>query len=219
MFSRNLFRLVGGAVILMTLVVGCGTSGPGEKPGETPDGGLVYAEATVNEVNLQIMESFPVQVAAVAEGNLKDSCTMIHEIRQSFDEETKTFTIEIATVRDADAVCAQVLEPFEERIDLDVRGLPAGTYTVDVNGVRETFTLDVDNEIPEDANTEIPWAEAQELIRSGRVVQVTQLHSLEVTLDLEDGTRLVTNEPEIDAVFDVVDECGDPCADIILATE
>jgi hypothetical protein len=42
---------------------------------------------------------------------------------------------------------------------------------------------------------------------------------LEVTLELKDGRQLVTTEPEIDAVFDVVDACGEPCADIIMVTE
>jgi len=215
MFGRSVLRLFSGAAVLATLLVGCGPSAPTETPGD----GLTYGKAAVEEVNLQIMESFPVQVAAVAMGNLRDGCTEIDEVRQSFDEETQTFTIEITTVRDADAVCTQALVPFEERIELDVRGLKAGTYTVDVNGARETFTLDVDNEIPEDEEARIPWAEAQELIRSGQVVQVTQLHSLEVTLELASGRRLVTTEPEIDAVFDVADACGEPCAEIVLATE
>ena len=35
--------------------------------------------------------------------------------------------------------------PFEDTIPLDVYDLPAGAYTVDVNGVTNTFTLDVDN--------------------------------------------------------------------------
>jgi len=38
-----------------------------------------------------------------------------------------------------------VLAPFEEIIPLEVYGLPAGTYTVDVNGVQATFDLEVDN--------------------------------------------------------------------------
>jgi hypothetical protein len=36
----------------------------------------------------------------------------------------------------------------EEMIGLGVVGLKAGTYTVDVNGVTGTFTLDVDNALP-----------------------------------------------------------------------
>jgi hypothetical protein len=127
--------------------------------------------------------------------------------------------VEITTVRDAEAVCAQVLAPFEERIALDVYGLPAGTYTIDVNGVTDSFTLDVDNAPQEAPTTEISWDEARELILAGDVAQVTQLHSLQVTLGMKDGRQLVTIEPQIDDVFDVVQECGDPCAEMILATE
>jgi inhibitor of cysteine peptidase len=215
--------------LLVSLVAGCTTLGAGLPPrGETPDdeapsgetpGELVYGEADVDEVEILMMESFPIQVAVVARGNLRDGCTEIDEVTTTYDEENKTFDVDITTVRDPDAMCTQALVPFEERVDLDVRGLPAGTYTVDVNGVSETFTFDVDNEIPEEAGTDIEWEEARELILAGEVAQVTQLHSLEVTLELKDGRQLVTMEPEIDAVFDVVDECGEPCSDIVLATE
>jgi inhibitor of cysteine peptidase len=54
----------------------------------------------------------------------------------------------ISTTRPADAICTQVLGSFEETIALEVEGLPAGTYTVDVNGVIGSFTLDVDNSLP-----------------------------------------------------------------------
>jgi len=38
-----------------------------------------------------------------------------------------------------------VLAPFEETIPLEVYGLPAGTYTVEVNGAQGTFDLEMDN--------------------------------------------------------------------------
>lgn len=215
MFDSRRLRLVGLGMLVAALLAGCGLVGAGE----TPKGGIVHGKADVEEVELLIMESFPVQVAAVARGNLRDGCTEIDEVETSFDEEAMTFTVEITTVRDADAMCTQALVPFEERIDLDVRGLSAGTYTVDVNGVKETFTLDVDNELPESSTSEVPWPEARELILSGEVRQIVQFHSLEVTLELKDGSRVETVEPEIDAVFDVVDSCGEPCADIVLVTE
>jgi inhibitor of cysteine peptidase len=200
---------------LVSLLAACGAPGAGE----TPTGDVIHGTADVEEVDLLIMESFPIQVAVVASGNLPDGCTEIDQVQTSFDEESNTFSVEITTVRDPDAMCTQALVPFEERIDLDVRGLPAGTYTVDVNGVRETFTFDVDNEPSESSRTEVPWEEARELILAGEVQQVTQLHSLEVTLELTDGRRLVTTEPEIDAVFNVVDACGELCEDMVLATE
>jgi len=42
-------------------------------------------------------------------------------------------------------MCAQVMTPFEEVVALDVVGLKAGVYTVDVNGVGDTFELQMDN--------------------------------------------------------------------------
>lgn len=107
--------------------------------------GMVTGVAEVEGIDILIMESFPVQVAVMAYGTLRDACTEIDGVRQRLDEDTDTFAVEIKTVRDPDEICAQVLTPFEERITLDVYGLPAGTYTVDVNGVTDTFTLDVDN--------------------------------------------------------------------------
>ena len=111
----------------------------------TPKAGMVMGMAEVEGIDILIMESFPVQVAVMAYGTLRDACTEIDEVRQRFDADTDTFAVEIRTVRDPDQLCVQVLTPFEERITLDVYGLPAGTYTVDVNGVTDTYTLDVDN--------------------------------------------------------------------------
>lgn len=208
------WRLLGAGLIMMSLLAGCGTAG-----GEPATGDVIHGVADVEEVDVLIMESFPVQVSAVARGSLRDGCTQIHEVRTRFEEGSQTFVVEITTVRDADAVCTQALVPFEERVELEVRGLPAGTYTVEVNGVRETFTLAVDNVAPDTSEGQVSWDRARALILSGQVEQVTQLHSLEVTLQLRDGTQLVTTEPEIDAVFEAVDACGEPCSDMVLITE
>jgi hypothetical protein len=40
-----------------------------------------------------------------------------------------------------------------------------------------------------------------------------------VTLYLDDGSKVTAVEPAIDDIFDVVSRCGEPCSDIILATE
>jgi hypothetical protein len=69
------------------------------------------------------------------------------------------------------------------------------------------------------APTRVSWEEAQSLILSGQVRAVAQSHSLEVSLTLKDGRQLITTEPEIDAIFRVIQECGAPCADILVATE
>lgn len=59
--------------------------------------------------------------------------------------EHSCFQVTITTVRPADAACAQALEPFEESISLDLYGLPAGSYTVNVNGTIGTSELVADN--------------------------------------------------------------------------
>ena len=98
--------------------------------------------APVEEIEIVILESFPVQVHVIAKGNLPDPCTEISEVLQ--EKEGNTFFIIIKTYR-SPGFCIQVLAPFEEIIPLGVYGLLAGTYTVNVNGVQATFGLEVDN--------------------------------------------------------------------------
>ncbi|MEN9231242.1 MAG: hypothetical protein Q6L68_10075 [Thermostichus sp. DG02_5_bins_236] len=52
---------------------------------------------------------------------------------------TREFTVVLETLRPADVVCIQVLDPFEITFPLPMEGLPRGEYTVSVNGVSETF--------------------------------------------------------------------------------
>ena len=98
--------------------------------------------ALVDEIDILILELFPVQINVIASGNLSDPCTEISEVLQK--KEGNTFFITIKTYR-SPGFCIQVLAPFEEIIPLEVYGLPAGTYIVNVNGVQGTFDLEVDN--------------------------------------------------------------------------
>lgn len=67
--------------------------------------------------------------------------------------------------------------------------------------------------------SEVDWETAVEILNTGDVEMVAQFHSLEVTLTLKDGTEIHTVEPTIDAIFDEVANCGQPCSQILLATE
>jgi len=98
--------------------------------------------AEVTEIDILILESFPVQVHVVASGYLPNPCTKIEEIIQS--REGDNFFVTIKT-KSSLLPCIQVLTPFEETIALDVYGLPAGTYNVNVNGIEDTFTLEINN--------------------------------------------------------------------------
>jgi len=112
-----------------------------------PSGDVIYGEATVEDIDVLILESFPVQVNVLAHGYLSDACTEIDDITQQ--RRGKTFLVTITTARPVDAVCLQAVTEFEEVISLEVLGLQAGTYTVDVNGVTGSFQLEMDNVAPE----------------------------------------------------------------------
>jgi inhibitor of cysteine peptidase len=78
-----------------------------------------------------------------ASGYLPDGCTKITDT--SVNRDGDSFNITIMTERPAHIVCTQALVPFEETIAIDIVGLKAGTYTVIVNDIRETFVMQVDN--------------------------------------------------------------------------
>ena len=111
------------------------TSGAGQ-------GATVY----VDSIDLLTLESFPVQMRAIVKGNLPDTCTTITSA--SSERDGNAFKINFVTTRPADAVCAQMLTPFEQSVALDVAGLKLGTYTVTAGEVTETFDLAVDNILP-----------------------------------------------------------------------
>ena len=139
------------ATALMLLAfTACRAAVPDAGEAMPPDQAMTTGKAPVQSLEILIMESFPVQIAVLARGELPDACTEIDQVDQRIAPEGQALWVEITTVRPTDLACIQVLAPFEERIPLDVYGLPAGTYTVDVNGVTGTFTLSVDNVSPEE---------------------------------------------------------------------
>jgi len=97
------------------------------------DTNLSRGNVFLNESELLIRESFPPQITLSLSGDLPTPC---HELRvdvQEPDSENK-INVEVYSVVDPNHVCIQVLEPFQENIDLGT--FPGGHYTVRVNGER-----------------------------------------------------------------------------------
>jgi len=65
----------------------------------------------------------------------------------------------------------------------------------------------------------LEWYQAVGVIFMGQVTKVLQAHSLDVFITLKDGRTLVTVEPQIDDVLKVIEQCGEICKDILIATE
>lgn len=115
------------------------------KPAIPANKGAYEERVYVDSMQINLMESFPVQVSVTVDGNLPDGCTTIVE-SEAFMVDDSTFELHIYTERPQGVMCTQALVPFTESVTLDVYGLPAGTYTVNVYDLSDTFTLDVDNE-------------------------------------------------------------------------
>lgn len=102
--------------------------------------------APVESIDVLVLESFPVQIHVVIDGYLPNPCYEITRIEQH--REGNTFYVTVM-MKGSGLICIQVIEPYQEVVALDVYGLPAGTYQVDVNGITGSFTLDMDNILPD----------------------------------------------------------------------
>ena len=81
--------------------------------------------------DLLAMESFPVQFSLLLKGNLPTPCHELRAVYYEPDADNK-IKLEIYSVAKLDAVCVQMLQPFEQGIYLG--SFPSGHYTVWVNG-------------------------------------------------------------------------------------
>jgi len=109
--------------------------------------------ALVDEIDILVLESFPVQIRATVKGNLPSPCFEIGDINEI--RQYNHFTVSIKTKEVAE-ICAQVLTPFEESIPLSVYGLKAGRYTVEINGAMGEFTLQQDNFLDDQNDSATP---------------------------------------------------------------
>ena len=111
-----------------------------ETPAPNPAPSMPASVATVESVEVHILESMPVQVQIVVRGQLPDAgCTTIGSVEQA--REGNVIRVTLVTTTDPLALCAQALTPFEHVISLDVSSLLPGKYIVNVNGVKKSFEL------------------------------------------------------------------------------
>ncbi len=96
-------------------------------------------EAQVQSVEIQVLQTDPIQVKAIINGSLTESCATLGEYQVQYA--SNTFQINLPMVIPADQDCIPVVTPFKTTILLDTSGVPAGTYTVIANGVSSVFIL------------------------------------------------------------------------------
>jgi hypothetical protein len=126
---------VGG--IELPLVLGAQKTPVGPASGAV--GNLLLRDAVVEDVQVTLRGSDPVQVSVTVTGYYSDGCTTFHGTTQSVVGTRITLTV--TTERPRDAMCTQAIVPYMETVELDTDRIAAGTYTLDVNGIEQEIKL------------------------------------------------------------------------------
>ena len=100
------------------------------------------ADARAEEIDLIMMESFPVQMSTIVRGSMPDGCCILDEIK--VEREGNNFVLQFISHREGD-FCTEAEVSFEKNVFLDVYGLSAGTYRVVTDTVTAEWTFEVDN--------------------------------------------------------------------------
>jgi hypothetical protein len=110
--------------------LGTFTGGYEPQPG---DARLSRGEATVDVENSQVlvMESYPIQVSVILKGNLPDPCHKLRVLVTPANTQNE-INLDVYSVVDSSKACITELQPFEVTIPLG--SVTSGHYTVYVNG-------------------------------------------------------------------------------------
>jgi hypothetical protein len=88
---------------------------------------LTRGNVYLKEASLVIRESFPPQISLIVKGDLPTPCNQLRAEIAAPNAENR-IEVDLYSVRDPNEVCIEVLQPFEEAIDLGT--FPTGHYTV-----------------------------------------------------------------------------------------
>ena len=153
----SLFLLLNACSPLTTIV-----SASGEQPApiESSDSlSAGYQPITVDQVEVEVGVGSPIPVHVIVSGWMPDPCSQVEytEIKQ----DGSNFIITLAATPDmgGPAVDGCIKDPmvFKMGIPLNVVDLPAGSYSVIVNGSRSDFKLDTDNSTSSLRTADMPY--------------------------------------------------------------
>lgn len=141
--------ILSGLLMLVLVLNACSrvpaTSSPEEQPTpavETPTS-AGYQPVDVDQVEALVGVGSPIPVQVIVSGNLPDSCAQLELMQQK--QVGSHFDITLSTVPSAAEGCVQDTLPFKIFIPLNIVNLPAGSYTVSVNGSPASFEVNTGN--------------------------------------------------------------------------
>ena len=107
-------------------------------PVQPPARDMIVDPIQIDQVEVRIAESFPVQVFVHVTGVIGDGCSSVLPAEQK--REGNTVTVTINRQRPAEAMCTMIAKIYDENIRLD-GDFPPGEYTLKMNTVTQTFTV------------------------------------------------------------------------------
>lgn len=136
-------RLLIAAVLASGLLTGCpppgGKASTGTDTAAASQAAPILRLAGVEEIEIVVLDTDPVQVRVAVYGWLPDSCTTIRNVEQT--REANVIYLRIITTRPGGVMCAQMIKRFRKTFPVDTQDLPPGTYTLDVSGKTKEFAL------------------------------------------------------------------------------
>ena len=108
-------------------------SSPSSTPVPSTGGAMRQGPIYVDEVELVMLESFPVQVRLILRGSLPNPCSSFAWEVEEPDSEGR-IAVQAYSLQEPDLACIQVLEPMEESIPLGA--FTRGNFSVWLNGER-----------------------------------------------------------------------------------
>ena len=129
------------ALALLTLALGLPGAACAGDPAREADRPYTGGLARVERIEVEVSRQAPVGAWAVVSGQLPDACTELQspDVRRN----GSVFDVVLETRRPFGALCAQMVVPFEKRIRLGVDSEVSGAHIVNVNGVSQSFAVNV----------------------------------------------------------------------------
>jgi hypothetical protein len=102
-----------------------------------------YQPVDVDQVQVEVGVGSPIPVQVAVTGNLPDTCAQLELVQQK--QVGSNFEVTVSTIPSTAEGCTQDSLPFRIEIPLNITNLPAGSYTVEVNGSRANFDVNTGN--------------------------------------------------------------------------
>ena len=100
---------------------------------------LVRALAPIEQVNINVAESFPPQYFAALVSLQPNSCVTFDAVETTRDVNSIRILVWNLVPADPDVLCAQVVSSTDHTVSLGTNFEPGQSYTVQVNDVTRTF--------------------------------------------------------------------------------